>query len=272
MIAISDGRYVAEVYERGAYLSSLKYLDRDLILPGNPDSPTKAGMAFLAPFANRVKGGTYTFGGITYSLPLNSEGNAIHGLLLGVDFDLVDMTGYRVELSTVLEHEGYPSKLKITVSYEMRNGTLTSEARIMNVGQRRAPLVVGWHPYFVVGDSAWSLVSTGSVYRCVSLNKIPTGELREDRFPDHDGSYDDCFYIPSGIIKLMLNGKDYVTLSSSNMRYFQVYTGVRGSVALEPMSGAPDAYHNGIGLSILSPGEEKAYGFSATFTPPAEGG
>ena len=32
-----------------------------------------------------------------------------------------------------------------------------------------------------------------------------------------------------------------------NMLYVQVYTGVPGSVAIEPMSGAPDVYHNELG-------------------------
>ena len=46
------------------------------------------------------------------------------------------------------------------------------------------------------------------------------------------------------------------------MPYFQIYTGIKGAVALEPMSGAPDAYHNYIGLDLIKSGEIKNYGFT----------
>jgi len=40
---------------------------------------------------------------------------------------------------------------------------------------------------------------------------------------------------------------------------------VEGAVAVEPMSGAPDAYHNGMGLKILRPGEAAEFSFEISF-------
>jgi len=57
------------------------------------------------------------------------------------------------------------------------------------------------------------------------------------------------------------------SIKSDNMKFFQVYTGVKGAVAVEPMSGAPDAFHNGLGLVIIRPDETREFSFEVAFTP-----
>ncbi len=260
MIALSSDRTVAEVYEVGAYLASLRVEGVDVILPGSPQAPTKAGMAFLAPFANRVKGAEYVFDGVTYRLPRNVEGNAIHGLVLSAEFEPEEMTGDSVTLSYRLRHEGYPSELLIKVTYSVSGASLTADASLTNVGSRRAPLVVGWHPYFIV-PGRWMLIAD-NIKKCEAVDKIPTGRLVDYEFGE-DGSYDDCFLVPSGSVTL--NAQDRkIMITSRDMRYFQVYTGVPGAIAVEPMSGAPDAYHNGMGLIVLEPGASASFSFTVT--------
>ncbi|MGC9071142.1 MAG: aldose 1-epimerase [Acidilobus sp.] len=263
MIAISDGTLLLEVYELGAYVSTLKHHDVEVILRGEPASPMRAGMAFMAPFANRVRGGVYEFDGVRYWLPRNAEGHAIHGLVHDKEFEVIDLLDDRVTLSTRLSHEGYPSELSIKVTYGV-NGALRASTLITNVGDRRAPLVVGWHPNFVV-KGRWRVRPYGVAMRCESEGKIPTGRLSPHEF-DVDGDYDDCFFIESGHVELT-SETGAILIESNNMKYFQVYTGVKGAVALEPMSGAPDAFHNGMGLSILCPGESREFSFSLLFRP-----
>lgn len=262
MIRLQSGSDEATIYEKGAYLAALRHRDKDIITKGDPSAPTKAGMAFLAPFANRVRGATYVFDGVLYSLPRNSEGNAIHGLLLDREFNVVSSSASSATLETTLSHQGYPSQLNLQVTYSISEGLLTAEAVVKNLGPRRAPLVVGWHPYFVVGNMPWRIEA--EAFRCEAIDKIPTGRLYYYEFSE-GGEYDDCFLVPSGTVKLIVSGKEAVRIVSDSMRYFQVYTGIKGSVAIEPMSGAPDAYHNHMGLIVVEPSQSVRVGFKAYY-------
>jgi len=264
LIALSDGNLVVEVHEAGAYVAVVyDIMGVEWVVKGDPSRPTKAGMAFLAPYANRVRGASYEFEGVRYELPRNSEGHAIHGLLLTEPFEVEDMDERRVVLRTTLRHTGYPTELLVKVKYEVV-GSLRATAAFTNVGKRNAPLVVGWHPYFaVVGQ--WRLIPEGTALRCESENKIPTGRLVPYSFGE-DGEYDDCFLIQSGHVELK-SKLGVTSIKSDNMKFFQVYTGVKGAVAVEPMSGAPDAFHNGLGLVIIRPDETREFSFEVAFTP-----
>ncbi|MFP3193052.1 MAG: aldose 1-epimerase [Thermoproteus sp.] len=261
MITLRAGSTEAVLHARGAYLSSLRQGGRDVVLPGSVDRQTRGGMALLVPFANRVRGGVYELDGVVYELPRNAEGHAIHGLAMAMDWTLAKHGDDFAEFQLGLLHPGYPSAISCTVDYRLSGSSLSVSLRVVNIGQRGAPLVVGAHPYFVV-SRPWRLRAEGPL-RCVAVDKIPTGELAPHEF-GVEGVYDDCFLV----------GRDPVVLESPysvveirryNMPYIQVYTGVEGAVAVEPMSGAPDAYHNGMGLKILRPGEAAEFSFEISF-------
>ncbi len=255
MLEISDGSLWAQVMEEGAYLFALRKYGKDVILPGK-ERKTRGGMAILVPYANRVKDGVYVWEGITYYLPRNSEGHAIHGLVLDKLFSVKERSQERAVLETVLSHPGYPTTLKVTVTYSVVLGSLDVTISVENVGDKSAPLVVGAHPYFVV-KGRWS-ISPFKVMRLKTENKIPTGEVEE--FNLVQGDYDDTFIIEENVVELRSNYST-ITIEKSDMNYVQVYTGQPGAVAIEPMSGAPDAFHNGLGLTVLTPGERKDFNF-----------
>ncbi|MEM3925242.1 MAG: aldose 1-epimerase, partial [Metallosphaera sp.] len=52
-----------------------------------------------------------------------------------------------------------------------------------------------------------------------------------------------------------------IAISKPGMDFVQIYTGVPGALAIEPMSGAPDAFNNGIGLIKLLPSQTKEFSF-----------
>ncbi len=254
MITIFNGSVIVKIHEVGAYVYSLSMSGRDILLQGNLERPTRGGMAILIPFANRVKGGSYVWGGRVYELPRNEEGNAIHGLVLDKKFSIVELNYNKATLALRLSHPGYPTELDLKVSYTALMDGLEATIYVKNVGESDAPLVVGAHPYFIVRGH-WS-IEPMDVFRCVSVGKIPTGSI--EPFKLIEGTYDDCFII-KGDVKLR---SDYstVVIEKPGMDYVQVYT-VEGAIAVEPMSGAPDAYHNGMGLAVIKPGEERLYTF-----------
>ena len=258
---IKKGETEAEILSRGAYLYSFKIGSKELILRGNLERPTRGGMAILIPYANRVKDAEYVFDGVKYTLPKNKEGNAIHGLVMDKEFEVVEKTDDSVSLKYELEHEGYPTRLYCLINYKVFRNGLRVKINVKNIGKKRAPLTVGAHPYFIVDDD-WQIFTRSKVIKkCVSFNKIPTGEFIKTTFEHTE--YDDCFLL-NGSIELS-SSYSKVKITRRNMPFVQIYTGIRGSVAIEPMSGAPDAYHNHLGLKILEPNEEAYFSFKFKF-------
>ncbi|WP_016731101.1 aldose 1-epimerase [Saccharolobus islandicus] len=259
---IKKGDTEAEILTKGAYLNAFRIGSKDMILKGDLERPTRGGMAILIPYSNRVKNAEYIFEGVKYTLPQNREGNAIHGLVMDKEFSVVTKSDDSVSLEHVLEHEGYPSRLDCLITYKVFKYGLRTKIVIRNVGNKRAPLTVGAHPYFITADD-WRIIveKEESVKKCVSFNKIPTGELIKTKLEHTD--YDDCFLI-SGSIQLH-SSYSKVRITRRNMPFVQIYTGIRGTVAIEPMSGAPDAYHNGLGLKILEPNESSYFAFAFRF-------
>ena len=121
--------------------------------------------AVLAPFANRINNGTYTFDGQTHHLPTNEHTHlrrhAIHGFLASKTMKLVaheaDDTRATVTLSHLFgDDEGYPFPVEVNVTYQLDHSHLTVRITATNraLDGREAPFFVGWHPYFRVDDAA----------------------------------------------------------------------------------------------------------------------
>ncbi|BCU66900.1 aldose epimerase [Sulfolobales archaeon HS-7] len=254
-LRLNYGKWYAEIHKLGAYLSRLEYENKNVLLPGNVDDQTHGGMANLLPFANRIKGGSYEFEGVVYELSKNREGNAIHGFGKDVKWEFERITENTVRLRTVLENPGYPSLLLSKIEYRFASSDVQVSYEIRNIGMKNAPLTVGAHPYFVVNED-WKVIAKGKKY--LSQNNIPTGQTVDVNL-DGNGNFDDCFLI-QGEVKLTSSHLT-VILERQEMPYVQIYTGVNGAVAIEPMSGIPDAFHNGIGLTILKPEERREFSF-----------
>ncbi|MEL9970031.1 MAG: aldose 1-epimerase [Metallosphaera sp.] len=253
IVEIKSGEEEASIVSEGAYLNSYKFKGKDVVLQGK-ERKTRGGMALLIPFANRVNKGEYVWNGKLYRLPLNREGNSIHGLILDRDFSVESSHDRGVALYTELNHVGYPTTLGIRIEYEVGGG-LTCKIVIKNVGEQDAPLVIGAHPYFIVTED-WKIIPN-KAKKCLTRGKIPTGEMVNTEIINTD--YDDCFFLPGEI--LLSSQYSKIAISKPGMDFVQIYTGVPGALAIEPMSGAPDAFNNGIGLIKLLPSQTKEFSF-----------
>ncbi|BBD72757.1 aldose epimerase [Sulfodiicoccus acidiphilus] len=256
---------LALIETRGAYLKSLTLAGKQVITPPIDGKPTHGGCAVLFPFANRVKGGLYVFAGKTFRLPTNEEGNAIHGLVLDTEWQIQSHTPSSISLSLRLEHRAYPTVLKTCLTYSLEQDHLDVGLSVINEGDSDGPLVVGFHPYFNVGKE-WRLKHSSPLRRLNMVSHFPDGTFQDYDFNSLEEpwklTFDDCFV---GGGTLVLVGRDLkLSISRRNMEFFQLYNGVYalGSVALEPMTGAPDAYNNGIGLTVIRPGEKLSCGFT----------
>ncbi|MDQ6813387.1 MAG: aldose 1-epimerase, partial [Bacteroidota bacterium] len=166
-------------------------------------------------------------------------------------------------------------KFKCMVEYTLTTGnTLTIKTTISNIDDQLMPVVDGWHPYFTLGGSINNYQVEFQSKEMLEFDEdlTPTGKLIQfEEFGSLKNfgttELDNCFTLnfaerqPMCVIKNPQKGVQIEFHPEESYPYLQIYTpDHRKSIAIENLSGAPDAFNNGMGLKVLEPGK------SATFT------
>jgi aldose 1-epimerase len=275
----------AVVTEVGAGLRAYSTGDREL-LDGYPaDELASSGRGqLLLPWPNRIRDGVYRLDGREHRLPLNEpeRGNAIHGLVRWSSWTVADRAGERIVLEHVLHPQpGYPFTLELRVEYALTDDGLSVRTTARNAGAESCPYGAGSHPYLAVAavDDAVLRLPARTVLesdeRGIPVSSAPVDGELDFRSPRSVGrvQLDHCFTDlergPDGLARVEL---DETTLwVDESYPYLMVFTGDalpdaerRRSIAVEPMSCAPNAFATGDGLVVLEPGETYAAGWGNT--------
>ena len=265
---IEDGKSRAEITEKGAYVKSLKLSGSEILKPSEDGEQTHGGMAILLPFANRVRNAKYLWEGEEYYLPQNNGDHSIHGFTRDMKWDLKKAAENKVVGTLDMTNSGYPVDLRLKVTFLISAHAFTTSIEAINMGKVTAPFVAGMHPYFNFNGS-WHLESFQNLLRLnYESEYFPDGSLTPVKpkcLNSETGITFDNTYITNSIPTLVA-GDRKIRIETSNMPYLVLYNGKYAgkiSVAAEPMSGAPDAYNNGIGLATIQPGD--SFQCSATF-------
>ena len=256
---IAKGNSKAVIAHKGAYLKSLTVNGIKLLKESPDEHQTHGGAALLIPYANRVKNAEYNWNGKVYNVPKNNGDHSIHGLTKELQWSCEYVSESEATFSTGLVHGGFPVPLHVVAKYRIEEERLVVEFDVENKGDTSAPIVVGMHPYFIF-DRYWRLKSDRTLLRLEYENEyFPDGKVipqyGSEISSESRSSYDTCFLIGDHIS--LETGNYNVLIETHEMPYFVVYNGVYSegtSVAVEPMSGAPDAFNNGIGLTSITPG------------------
>lgn len=286
---ITAGPYAATVTEAGATLRTLSCGDAPL-LDGfaAADICDGAHGQLLAPWPNRVDGGTYSFEGDARQLDLTepSAGNAIHGLVRWDAWTLNSLADNAVSLThRLLPRPGYPHVLDLRLSYGLDAETgLSVRLAVTNAGQRPAPWGTGQHPYVVPGRhgsvSGCTLRLPAAAYLETDDRGIPVADHAVDGSSldfnagaevgaaPLDQAFGDLRRDPDGLVRVGLADPEggAVTLwCDEAYRWVQVFTGHTlaperrfAALAMEPMSCPPNAFVTGRDLVRLEPGESWA--------------
>ena len=182
---LQRGELTAVIRELGATLRALTFDGGDLIDGfGADEDPTSARGQVLAPWPNRLAGGSYDFEGRNGAASLNDPAHhaAIHGLVRELPFCLIQVSEDRLVLEVELQPTAaYPFSLRLRIEYRLRHDGLEVRSEATNIGSERCPFALGFHPYLSVGaslDSA-TLISPGRTVLEVDELLIPTGGVRD---------------------------------------------------------------------------------------------
>jgi aldose 1-epimerase len=240
----------------------------------------------LYPFPNRIEGGKYAFKGHTYHLICNfpQENNAIHGLVYDKVFELISKEDGDFACNLILRHittetiSGYPFENMIEIHYKWdEQNQFECTTKITNLSDGSMPVGQGWHPYYTAGN-----VSVDELYiqfpskEILDLNEkgIPTG--KKSLYKNFNSlsqlgktNFDSCFVLDSESENAEItieNRKENITYKIwqqtgiNKYNYLQVYTPPsRTSIAIEPMTCAPNAFNTGDGLIVLAPQERISF-------------
>jgi aldose 1-epimerase len=281
---LRSGTAWATVSEYAAGLRGLEVHGIALVHGGDePSSPMSAGVV-LVPWPNRVDGGVWEHDGRLQQLELNEPefGNANHGLLSETRYRVASVNTDVLRLEAPIElRTGYPFHLETAVEYRLSTDGVRVRHEITNVGDRRAPVAVGAHPYLRIGNAPsrdLEIRIRASAMLDLDERYIPNGisgvaaagcDLR-DWMPLDDVVWHGCFAaleLSHGVVRHGLRDRRGVELelwADAAFGFAQLYVtdalpGLGAgelAVAIEPMTAPPNALRSGIGLTWLEPGEQ----------------
>lgn len=274
-----------EIYAFGALLNAFNIQSKNIVdgftSPQDAIDNITNGFksAKLSPYVCRLSEGIFEFNGNHYTIGkffLAKE--AIHGLLFDTIFDITGQHANEekafVKLTCHYKNmESYVFDFTCDVVYTLEeNNRLTLQTTIKNISQQDLPLCDGWHPYFTLGENINGLSFMMNSNSMLEFNErlLPTGNIlpyQQFQVPETIGDtfLDNCFQLnntvqPACVLKNITTGLQLTIQPDASYPYLQVYTPPhRKSIAIENLSGAPDAYNNKIGLIILSPQQEKTF-------------
>lgn len=288
-----DNNCEAEIYTMGGLLNSFSIPVNgelfNVIDAYNSAEEAKANItngfrsARLSPFTCRLNKGQYNFNNHDYHVEKCFLGpHAIHGITFDAPYEIKETSADDHQASVMLHYhynatdKGYPFPYDVILKWKLETGNkLSVRSAIHHSNNHTIPYAEGWHPYFKLGTDVneYTLQFDSDTLLEFDETLIPTGkEIKDERFQFgtvlKETFLDNCFELnDSAHPKCVLNN-DRLQLTiqpGATYPYLQVYTPPhRKSIAIENLSGAPDAFNNGMGLKLLEPNH--TYTFTTSYT------
>jgi aldose 1-epimerase len=288
------GRIVAVVTELGAMLRALE-VDGVALIEGFDASvyPTFCAGWMLVPWPNRVRDGLWNDSGVARQLPITEpdRGNALHGFLFDTVHTVVRQSDSSITLRGAIgPTEAYPFALTVDTTFTVGSASITLGAAesvltithaITNIGEREAPVAVGAHPYFRIGDvpTEQLTVTVHAASRVTVDHRLnPTGttpvagtpyDLSHgavvgdldldtaylDLTPDEDQRYRHTIAAPDGRRIELWGDENYSQAQVFTTAIFPTAAGPGWAVTVEPTTAPPDALNSGDSLRLIAPGD-----------------
>lgn len=188
----------------------------------------------MLPWAGRIRGGRFAFGGRRHQLPLNLGGHAIHGIGFAMPWHVESEDPHRLALSLALPEDArWPFGGQAHQVMQLDEDSLLLELTV-RAGAVAMPVTIGWHPWF---RKPTTLRFSPSALYPRDEDGIATLPVAP---PFPPAPWDDCF-INAGPVTLEHAGQRLQL--SSDCTHWVVYDESPGVTCVEPQSGPPDAFN-----------------------------
>lgn len=235
------------------------------------ERPTRGGSFPMAPWPNRIREGTFTYGGRTFEVPRDGKPHANHGRVMQRPWEVVARTARVVELACAFD-DGWPWPGKAWQRYELAGGTLRMKLEV-RAARDAFPAGCGWHPWFRrdVAGADDVCVRLAAARRYVLEDGIPTGETvaPSGEFDLSAGPVlgerriDDCYAGIAGPVTIDWGTLELTITINCPLPHVQVFTPAY-AFCVEPQTCAPDAFNLAAagatmdGMAIAAPGRAVA--------------
>lgn len=257
----------------GAAVASLTVDGQDLLVPRTDDmpGPLGAGSFALVPWANRIAGGDFRFGGRERQVRLNfhPESNALHGVGWLSTWTVTE----EEDASATLVHRhaadgDWPFAYEAVQRFALDADGLSTTLAVTNTGEEAMPVSLGFHPYLPAPEGSTLTAAVRDVWltdqKLIPDEKVPAARLADPTSGPEIGTLpfvDNCFTGWSGEAVLAAPGLPAIRVSApAPAGFVHIYAPGEAFVCAEPVTAMPDAVNRAeaadeTGLRILAPGE-----------------
>lgn len=257
---------MALISKTGAALEALVLDGKQLIDHNAANNPSEIFFgSLLAPWPNRLAGGSYELGGQEYVAgKLDADSNANHGLVFDREFEVITASQSEITLGYQFGGDaGYPFGVGLEVRFELGDSYLRVAATATNAGDSPAPFAIGFHPYFLAAEPFELSGEFTSVIETDS-QMLPTTSRAMQGLSFTGGEIDAC-YLGSKEATLKTSAHELVVELEENLDHMMFFRPGMDQgdsmLAIEPMSAPANAFSSEIQKHLLEPGEARSYSF-----------
>lgn len=219
---------------QGCRIASLHVGGRELLITTGR-SPIEWGLYPMAPYAGRVRDGSFGFDERRYELPRTLNGHAIHGTAYLQEWEQNGDTTFVTDLGPPWPFPGF-----VLQEIRLEDGSLSLRLEV-HATQGPMPASCGWHPWFrrVVDDTASHLDFRPGFM----LRRDQDGISTLDRAEVPEGPWDDCFGEVASPPVLEWPGFLRMRVTT-DCDWWVVYNERDYATCIEPQTAPPDALNN----------------------------
>jgi len=251
----------------GGAIGTLRYQGEDILRPtaDGATDPLHSACFPLVPYANRIAGGRFAFGGRDIALPLNfgDHPNTLNGFGWHRPWDVAQASPERVRLVHTHDGgEGWPWRYRAEQMFDLDENGLSLTLTLVNKAIEPMPAGIGLHPYFVCPPATRLRLNARRVWLTDAV-QIPNEPAPADQFGDWvagasiaEAGFVDHSYEGWDGTALLDTGKHQVRLIAEGARDLHLFHPEGESFCcLEPVSHLPDAFNTAGGtFDVVPPG------------------
>lgn len=239
-----------------------------------PEIKLNAGCFVMAPFANRIEAGRFSFDGREVQLPLNNpaEGMASHGFSRGRTWRVEAVDAASATLVDEVSQDDIAYRYRVTERVEVSAEGIFIGLTVRNIGRAPLPFGIGLHPWFP-RTAGVTLQFDAKGHYDRDARGLPFGALRGDPLfvagdvPLSGMERVDAAFVGWDREARIRRPEDGITITlraTGAFRYLHVFVPEdREIFCAEPVSHLPDAINRPAlegQMQVLAPDEEMSGG------------